>query len=68
MKTLDLRDGTTLTIDGDKITSNNPSLGKLANTILAGTFGKFGNSEVYPNKENAIALFLSKELALNRNM
>lgn len=68
MKQFNLKDGTTLTIQGDTVTSNNEHFQSLANSILKGTFGRFDNSEVYPNKENAIAFFLAKELKLNHRI
>ncbi|MEI6424615.1 MAG: hypothetical protein WCP55_20525 [Lentisphaerota bacterium] len=63
-----LKDGTTLIIDGDTISSNDPLFEKLARLTLAGTFGRFDCTEVHPNKEGAIAEFLYNELNLKRRI
>lgn len=46
---------TTITVNNGVVTSTNPSLEKLTNTLLLGTFGRFNNSEVYPNRDGVIA-------------
>lgn len=68
MKRFDLRDGETITIEGEKVTSSDPLLEKMANSILKGSIGEFRSSEVYPCKENAIAFFLAKEMNLHKKM
>ena len=62
----DLKDETTLTIEGEKVTSSDPLFERLAKTILAGSLGEFSSRERYPDRELAIALFLSQELNLHK--
>lgn len=51
-----------LQVNNGVLSSDNESLLSFANSLLRGTFGKFNNSEVYPNKDSAIANFLQEEL------
>jgi len=51
-----------LQVNNGILSSNNPQLLKWANAILASSFGQFNNSEVYPDKDSAIAHYLSLQL------
>ncbi|MEI6424614.1 MAG: hypothetical protein WCP55_20520 [Lentisphaerota bacterium] len=62
MKIVKLQDDITVKVDNGVVSSSIPSLNKLANVLLAGTFGAFNNQEVYHDRDRAIAHFLAKEL------
>ena len=64
MQTIQFMDDIIITIENGAITSTEPVVERLANTLLKGTFGKFNNSEVYPNRDLAIKGFLLKELGV----
>jgi hypothetical protein len=51
-----------LYVNNGVITGNRKPLVSLANEILAGSFGKFNNGEVYPDRDYAIAKYVEKEL------
>jgi hypothetical protein len=49
-------------VNNGQVFSDNAVLQKLAEQLLAGTFGKFNNSEVYPDKDSAIAHYIQEAL------
>jgi hypothetical protein len=51
-----------LYVENGRITGANTPLLNLANTILEGAFGKFGNSEVYPDMDASIAHYVETKL------
>jgi hypothetical protein len=64
MQTIRFEDGTVITIKNRVIRATEPAIEELANTLLKGTYGKFNNDEIYPNRDLAIKEFLLKELGV----
>ncbi len=64
MQTIQFMDDIIITIENGVITSTEPAVERLANTLLEGTFGKFNNQEVYRDRDLAIKGFLLKELGI----
>lgn len=51
-----------VTVNNGVLSSENSQLSLLAGTLLAGTFGRFDNDEIYRNRDKAIAHFIADEL------
>jgi len=52
-----------ISVNNGKLGCKNKELLELANAILEGSFGKFNNSEVYPDRDHAIANYITKKLS-----